>query len=488
MELGFITDAGPLGLAALFVVAVDLIAVVVGLTLIYDERDPSTTLVWLLVLVALPGVGLMLYFLFGRNWRQLAKRNSRRLEAAERGHRIVRPSYERYAEEAAAHVHDDLLARRLIRSIQTQNGSRPLPCAHLEIMASGAEKFERLFFDIETAEHSIHLEYFIWEHDELTARLCTLLAEKVAQGVQVRVLHDWVGSLPFSKAQLKVLAAAGGQVVADAASWEKINYRNHRKIAVIDGVVAYTGGMNMGQEYIDGGRRFESWRDTHLRFGGPLVLEMQRLFVQRWYENTGEDLFTEDYFLPAERLDSPDTVWAQIATSGPESHWQVIRNAFVLAIASAETRVWVQSPYFVPDAGVMDALSAQSLAAVDVRLMMTGHPDKKLPWWAAFSYLRTFTHSGGRAYQYDAGFFHAKALTVDGRIAVLGTANIDIRSFMLHNELMIFFYDEGVARAQDAIFEEDLERCHVVTSDALNDRGRFFRFRGALARLASRML
>lgn len=471
-------------LSVVFYIAV--IAIV--LTLIYEERDPSTTLAWILVFIMLPGLGLVLYFLFGRNWRRLGRRNRRRQESRERGHRVVRPLYERYAPQATAALADYPLATRIARAIQTQNGTRPLPCARLEIMVSGAEKFERLYKDIESARHHVHLEYFIWEDDELTKRFCDLLEYKVAEGVEVRVLYDWVGSLPYSKRGLRRLEAAGARVRADAAQWHKVNYRNHRKIAVIDGSVAYTGGMNMGAEYVDGGSRFATWRDTHLRFGGPLVLEMQRLFCQRWYEATTEDLFSEEYFREPDAADPRELVWAQVAISGPESQWEAIRQAFVLGIASADSRVWMQSPYFVPDQGVMDAMVSQSLAGVDVRFMMTAHPDKKLAWYAAFSYLHAFTHAGGRAYQYEAGFFHCKALTIDGRIAVLGTTNVDIRSFMLHDELSVFFYDEGVAAAQDALFEEDLALCRRVTSDSMHDEGRLVHFRNALARLTSRML
>jgi len=472
-----------------------VLAIVIVLTLIYDERDPSTTLAWVLVLFVLPGFGVLLYFLFGRNWRRIGQRNRRAAAAFERGHRTIRPLYERYADEAAEVCSADRLTERISRAIQSQNATRLLPCTHLELMRSGAEKFERLIADISSAEHHVHLEYFIWEEDDLTGEVCNLLAMKVAEGVEVRVLYDWVGSFPFGKRQLNALKAAGAQVRADSAQWYKINYRNHRKIAVIDGRVGYTGGMNMGREYADGGKRFDTWRDTHLRFGGPLVAELQRLFCQRWYEVAGEDVLTPAYF--PQLADEPDVAgeamglpvaWAQLAVSGPESHWEAIRQAFVLAIASAETRVWVQSPYFVPDQGVMDALVSQSLAGVDVRLMMTGIPDKRLPWWAAFSYLRTLTHAGGKAYQYEAGFFHCKALTIDGRIAVLGTTNFDIRSFALHDELALFFYDEGIARTQDVVFEEDAEKCRTLTNDDMRDRGRIWRFRNAMARLTSRVL
>lgn len=468
--------------AALYVVVLAIV-----LSLIYDERDPSTTIAWTLVLFSLPGLGVVLYFMFGRNWRQIGKRNRRRLAAFERGHRIIRPLYEEYAADAAA-IAQDSLSGRVSRAIQTQNGTRPLPCAHLEIFREGAEKFSRLLRDIEQAERFVHLEYFIWEQDELTARFCDALAAKVAEGVEVRVLYDWVGSLPYGKSQLRQLKAAGAHVHADAAQWYKLNYRNHRKIAVIDGTVAYTGGMNMGAEYVDGGSRFERWRDTHVRFGGPLVHELQRLFCQRWYEVAEEDLISARYFPTCDPVDPLELVWSQLAVSGPETQWEAIRRAFVLAISSAETRIRVQSPYFVPDQGVMDALVAQSLAGVDVRFMMTGRPDKKLAWWAGHSYLHALTHASGRAYQYMAGFFHCKGLTIDGKIAALGTANFDIRSFMLHDELMIFFFDEGVAIAQDAIFEEDMEQCVTVTADNLHDQGRMIRFRNALARLSSRML
>ena len=466
-------------------------AVILGvmLTLIYEERDPSTTLAWMLILLLLPGIGVVVYVLFGRNWRLIARTDRLRIEALRLGDQILAPVYARHAEGMAAlERRDPPLIGRLITAIRTQGGTQPLPCIDLEIFPSGAEKFERLFRDIESATDHVNLEYFIWEQDALTRRFCDLLAEKVAQGVEVRVLYDWVGSITYGKRQLKALRKAGAGVSADAAKWTKLNYRNHRKIVVIDGRIAYTSGMNMGQEYIDGKPRYDSWRDTHVRFGGPLVADLQRLFAIRWLRATRENLFVERYFPMLDDEIATNAVWAQVANSGPESSWAAVRNAFLIAIASAEKRVQIQSPYFIPDEGIEDALVAQSLAGVETRLMMTGVPDKRIPWWAAFTYIDDFVRGGGRVFQYQAGFFHPKTMTIDGLVAVIGTTNFDIRSFELHDELSIFFYDEGVASSQDAIFEEDLASSAEYTLDDARGVRRLQRLRNALARLSSRVL
>lgn len=483
MNLVFLETYGLLG-AAFYAVVIGLI-----LMLVYEERDPSTTLAWGLILVLFPGFGLILYVLFGRNWRIIARSDRKRIAALARGDEMLAPMYARHAEAASElEAVDPPVVGRLVSAIRAQNHTEPLPCADLEIFASGGEKFDRLYRDIEAAQHHVHLEYFIWEQDELTGRFCTLLAEKVRQGVEVRVLYDWVGSIGYGKRQLKELRKAGGRVAADVAKWTKLNYRNHRKIAVVDGHVAYTGGMNMGQEYIDGKPRYASWRDTSIRFGGPLVADLQRLFAERWLRATDEDLFLAAYFPDLEHDPSSNTVWAQVVHSGPESHWEAVRNAFLIAIASAEQRIHVQSPYFVPDQAIEDALISQALAGVETRLMMTGVPDKRLPWWAAETYTDDFAEAGGHVLRYTAGFFHPKTLTIDGCVTFIGTTNFDIRSFSLHDELSIVFYDRRVAESQDAIFEDDLARCTEVTFDELRSVSRPARMRNALARLSSRML
>jgi len=472
------------------VVAFYALCVIIVATVIYEERDPSTTLAWVLVFLAVPLLGFVLYILLGRDQRVEAARDKRRRHAQDRGREVITPIYSRFAEEATLlETTRPAIVGRLVRAIRTMTGAGPLPCTDLAILAGGAEMFERLYRDIEAANDHIHLEYYIWEDDELTRRFCDLLGEKARAGVEVRVLYDWVGSIRYGKEQLSGLRRAGARVHADAARLLRLNYRNHRKIVVIDGRVAFTGGANFGQEYIDGGSRFASWRDTSIRFGGPLVADLQRLFAVRWMRVTGEDLFSTRYFSdPDPEAATGKPVWAQVVYSGSESRWESIREAFLIAIGSATSRVRVQSPYFVPDQGVMDSLVVQSLAGVDVEVMMAGVHDKRIPWWAAFTYIDDVLEAGAVVEQYQEGFFHAKTMTIDGSVAVIGTTNFDIRSFSLHDELSIFFYDKGVAAAQDAIFEADLAACRTLTASEVANLPRPIRFRNALARLVSRVL
>lgn len=473
----------------LVVAAFYAVCVIIVATVIYEERDPSTTLAWVLVFVAVPLLGFVLYILLGRDLRLGSVHDKRRLVGEARGREAVAPVYERFAGTSAAlETGGPPIVGHLVRAIRALNGTEPLPCSDLAIFASSADKFERLYRDIESATDHVHLEYYIWENDELTRRFCDLLADKVRAGVQVRVLYDWMGSLPYSKAQLNTLRRAGAQVHADAARILKLNYRNHRKIVVVDGTIAFTGGVNLGQEYVDGGRRFDAWRDTSIRFGGPLVADLQRLFAARWMRVTGEDLFSPRYFPAPEVRTTGEQVWGQVAHSGSESRWESIHHAFLIAIGSAKDRVRIQSPYFVPDQGLMDVMVAKSFAGVDIELMMAGVHDKRLPWWAAFTYINDLLDAGGAVFQYQAGFFHAKTMTVDGSVAVIGTTNFDIRSFSLHDEVSIFFYDEGVAKAQDAIFDADLAACRVLTACEVERLAWPIRLRNALARLISRVM
>ncbi|MDO8964610.1 MAG: cardiolipin synthase [Coriobacteriia bacterium] len=471
-------------------IAVYVYVIGVAVLLIWEDRDPTTTLAWLLLLIFLPVLGIPLYLLFGRNWRW-------RRRASRIAHEIDTASATFMDPIRAANA--DLIATchpsmqgsdiaKISHSIEAQCGATPLPARSVDVIASGEEKFRRLIEDIDGARSFVHLQYFIWECDGLTGHVVDALKRKVAEGVEVRLTYDLVGSLWYGKEQLRALEAAGAQVRADITNVNKLNYRNHRKIVVIDGCTGYTGGFNVGQEYIDGGRRFPAWRDTHLRITGPFVAELQRLFAGRWYESTGESLFSDRYF-PCDRLgiDEPRFV-LQIEHSSVESEWEAIRQSFILAITNANERVWISSPYFVPDAALYDAMVATALSGVDVRLVMTGWPDKRIAFWAAHSYYRRFLEAGGRIYQYRAGFYHPKAITFDGAYCTIGTANFDVRSLQLHSELTVWMFEREITAVQDRLFEADMAASHEITLDEVRRYSAVRRFRNSLMRLGAKML
>jgi len=464
--------------------------VVIVVILIYEDRDPSTTLAWLLILLFLPVVGIPLYFFFGRVWPW--RRYRRRIDALNdaEAHRVLPAIYAEHllwSNERRAR-YDGTDVAKIITMIERQSDGHPLPATSVEVFTSGAEKFDRLIADMEAATDHIHLQYFIWERDELTARVADVLRRKVAEGVECRVMYDFVGSLLYPKDELKSLERAGVEVEADLTKLNEINYRNHLKISVIDGRVGYTGGMNMGQEYIDGGKRFDLWRDTHVRISGPFVAELQRLFVERWFVNRKENLWTERYF-PRQELGEPDAaIMLQLVHSSVGDEWESVKQTFLHAVASADRSVFIQSPYFVPDQSFHDALLTACHGGIDVRFMMTGVPDKKIAFWAARTYIPKVLAAGGRFYQYTAGFFHAKSLAVDSTFCALGTANIDVRSFSLHDELMVFIYDEEITRQVESQFEADMAYCRELTLEQLERENLFARFRNSVARLASRAL
>jgi len=461
----------------------------VAIVVISDEREPTETLAWLVVLFAFPVVGLVFYFLFGRNWKKIAQRSPWTKEILALG----RPTMDRVWGKYSA-VEDDLLAwatplgyAPIIKTALAADTTHVLPAYDVRILRDGGVKFAALKEDLRNAKDTINLQYFIWERDKLTAELSAILTERVRAGVEVRMLTDFVGCMMFKKDEIKQMQAAGVQFHSDLPDWRKINYMDHRKIVVIDGVVGYVGGLNVGQEYIDGKPRYESWRDTHSKFTGPAVADLQKLFAARWHENSRENLFTERFFpleYPQDGAMTPTVTVAQ----GVELLWDPARRVHEAGMAAARERIWIQSPYFIPTPDIYEIMINQALAGKDVRLMMTGVPDKTMPWRAAHSFFHRFLLAGGRIYMYNAGFFHGKTLTIDGEICVIGTMNMDIRSLALHKELMAWYFSKEIAAEHDAIFEDDMTKCSEVTLQTIATWSAAFKLRNSVSRLMSNLM
>jgi cardiolipin synthase len=477
------------GLAVIGPLVFLVYVVVVAIVLINDQRDPTKTLSWLLLIYILPGLGLVMYFFLGRNFRKKTLRSGWWKRVAEAAQPVRDSIVGRYSDDIAE---GEATAKALgfeevVRVAEAGERSFPLPAYDVRIMPSGAEKFEQLKKDLAAAQESINIMYFIWERDELTRALIDILIDRARAGVEVRMLNDFIGNIQYKKDQLKELKDVGGRVSYDVSALGQANYRNHQKIVVIDGVKGYTGGCNVGQEYIDGGSRYATWRDTHVCYDGPAVAGLQALFARRWLAVEEESLFTERFF-PAEYPVGQRKSVALTVSTGIDSTWEVARRAHVVGMGEASERIWIQSPYYVPTADIHMAMVNAALSGVDVRLMMTGIPDKKSAWYAANTYMEPFLAAGGRVFQYTAGFFHAKTMTLDRKVCVIGTQNLDIRSLELHKELMVWFLDPELAREHDRIFEADMEHCREVTLAELEAQTGLQRFRDSAYRLASNLL
>ena len=463
----------------------------VVIALATDDRDPSTVLAWLFVILLLPVLGLVAYFFIGRNFRRDSPRRtkaSQQMSAVEKTSLAPVMAANTAFTEATKAALEGTAGARVEATGRTEGTAVPLPADTVDVYFTGAEKFPALIADMAAAQRYIHLMYLIWKRDELTATITEVLLERLAAGVEVHILYDWLSCLTYKKNELKRLAAAGAVVAPCYKRLPQFNYRNHMKMAIIDGEVVYSGGMNMGQEYIDGGPRFDAWRDTHFRMTGPVVAPYLMLFTATWLFNGGKKDLATAYMPPPAEHGRGDGIPVQVLYSSVETTFKTIRDVFITALMNARRRIWIQSPYFVPDEPLMTAMCTAAASGVDVRFMMTGVPDKKIPFYAAQAYYPQLLRAGVRVYQYKAGFLHAKTVTVDDQLAIIGTCNWDIRSIILHDEVVSVFYDESIARQAADHYERDITDCIEVTPAGLAKLSRRVRFRNSVYRLFSRLL
>lgn len=456
--------------------------------IVSEDRNPTAALAWLLVLIALPVLGLVLYFFFGRNWPEITQRSPATRRVREAVGRFMPTVYRPHRSWARALAADEdrPWVRRNIHLVDQKLATPPLPVRTCDFHGNGEEYFDALLADLAGAHRFVHMSYFIWKQDALTARITEVLLDRLAAGVEVRILNDFLGCLRHPKDEMKRLAEAGAIVKADVTGLARLNYRNHRKITVVDAEIGHTGGFNVAQEYIDGGKRFPGWRDTGMRITGPGVADLEKLFDIRWLEAHGEDLFDARYY-PDPSLPSGD-IMVHTVHHGYDDPWHTLTRSYQLAISGARDRVLLQSPYFVPDQSTLDALVNAAAGGVRVDLMTTSWIDKKIPWWAAESFFEPFLAAGGRIWQWEKGFFHAKSLTIDGTACAVGTLNLDIRSLRINKELMVWVYDPEVAARHEQLFLDDLRDCRELTLDEVRSWGRGRRLRNSASRLFSNLL
>jgi cardiolipin synthase len=432
------------------------------------KKNSTSAVAWCLLVLLLPLLGPFLFLLFGYQhvaFPLLRKRRHRRLFQ-------VRHPVQKEQPDAEPDAGPDGCCRSLQRLAQRVGATRLLQGNHVTFYHDGTSAYEAMRDAVRAARHHIHLEYFIFQPDEAGRAFVELLARKVREGVEVRLLYDAMGSHRLRGRFLSELTAAGGRCclflpINLLRRRIQVNLRNHRKILVVDGQVAFTGGFNIGDEYLGRSPFFGPWRDTQLRLEGPAVAALQRLFLEDWDFAASEDLGGPDYY-PAVRADGPYPV--QVVESGPDRELKAIREVYFAAILEARERLWIASPYFVPDAGLLDALCLACYRGVDVRLLTLFQPDKWVPFLAARYYWGDVLQAGGRVYQYTRGMMHSKVVLVDGRWASVGTANLDNRSMYLNFEVNCLIHSAAATAELEAAFLRDLETAIRVERHAFSRR------------------
>ncbi|WP_020559616.1 cardiolipin synthase [Thiofilum flexile] len=446
------------------IIILDLLIIAILLPIvIMQRRESGATLAWALAIIFLPIVGLLSFWLFGTTRLYFRKRKRRKVEAE------LAPDIKRLKLDIQQEAQLIGLPPSLVHLAHQLDKIGPSEGNQIQLYRQGAITFDAIKAAFEAAEHHIHVLYYIWEPDATGKRMRDALMRAAKRGVEVRVLVDDVGSRKTRHRFFTPLQQAGGQVgrflkVNLLSRRININHRNHRKIIVIDGEIAFTGGMNIGDVYAG---LAEPWLDLHAQIRGPVAKDLQETFCEDWYHATGENLVKNIYFPPTPLEGS---VSAQFLASGPaDQSWQAIYTLLFAAMGMATERIWVETPYFVPDRPLMMALQTAALRGVDVRILLPAKSDHPLVYYAGRSFWDDLLLAGARIFEYYPAMIHAKAVMIDSHFATLGSTNMDQRSFRLNFEGNLFIYDAAIA-AQ--LRQDFLALCDVTHEATLETRRR----------------
>ncbi len=422
------------------------------IVIILDNRNPLKTMSWILVLTFLPIIGLLLYFFFGRSQRHehiISKKGYNLL--------LKKPTAEYLTQEKSE---SSTHFSQLITLFRTTNQALPFDGNRVEIYTTGASMLESLLRELKRATHHIHLEFYIFENDSIGEAMRNVLIEKAKMGVEVRLLYDDVGCWHVPHSFFEPLREAGAEVrsflkVRFPLFTSKVNYRNHRKIVVIDGRIGFVGGMNLADRYVHG-LPWGIWRDTHLLLEGRAVHGLQTTFLLDWYF-VDRTLLTSLPYFP--KIESCGNSLAQVVTSEPIGPWKEIMQGLVRAIASAQKYFYIQTPYFLPTESIALAMQTAALSGVDVRLMLPARSDSRLIHLGSCSYVTDMLRAGVKVYFYQKGFLHSKLMVSDDKFSTVGSTNVDFRSFEHNFEVNAFLYDSETALQMRKIFLQDQRNC-----------------------------
>lgn len=481
----------PLSLFEIILTTIYLINFILVIDLIFrGKRNIDNTLTWIVILVLVPPVGFILYAMFGRS---IAKNNMFRVK--EKEDKVIKNKILESYVEIESNLDPYLDENKdIIYTLANSNNAHFTADNDVDIYPESNMFFNSLLEELKKAEEYINIQFYIFKDDRIGKEIIEILKEKAQAGVEVRLLYDAVGGRNLSKKAVKEMKEAGVQVANFFPSFLNIinfniNFRNHRKIVVIDGKVGFVGGFNVGDEYLGRDPKFGEWRDTHIKLTGSCVIDLSMRFLLDWRYTTKENLDLAKYFTK-KREKSTGNVGIQIVSSGPDiTELDEIKYGYMKMIQKARDYVYIQSPYLILDKTLMETLKVACLSGVDVRIMIPSKPDHPFVYWASYSYAGELLDYGAKIYTYgEDAFLHAKTIVYDDSVASIGTANMDIRSFELNFEVNAFIYSEEKAREQRMIFERDIENSREITKEIYENRSTYIKIKESISRLLSPVL
>ena len=467
-----------------------IIALGTAIFIVLHNRNPTKTLSFILALIALPFIGIFVYYFFGQEYRKskIFKRED------VYSHKRIKEWEKKFLfqEEEIKHIDHPIVAKKskLVNLLQNNQKSSITFDNDVKILQNAENKFSALFDDLRQAENHIHLEYYIFNDDVIGGKLMDVLCEQSQKGISVKVIYDYVGSEMTNKG-LNKMKAAGIEVYAFMPVWfpnltRRLNYRDHRKIIVIDGRIGYVGGVNICDLYVNSENSKFYWRDTHARIEGHAVKSLQTQFLYNWDFLTSEEVEIKEEYYPTVIVGQHVPV--QIAASGPDTDFPNIMEAMLTAITTAEKSIYITTPYFVPNDEILTALCTASRSGIDVKIIIPLKGDSWAAKYATNSFIEQMLESGVQVYHYCKGMVHAKTMVVDGILSTVGTCNMDNRSFLLNFEVNALFYNKEISEELTRFFEEDLEECSQNTLEEWRQRPVISKIKESICRLWAPLL
>lgn len=458
--------------------------------LILEFRNPSKTVAWLFILFCFPIIGFVLYYFVAQDYKKRKKlrRRGTRLFQEMKG-KLWRQA--KIVESVQEMHNPEFHHQERLFNLLTHLSESPITgCNATKVLTDGEDTYDAILREMEKARNHIHIEYYIFRSDEVGKRFKDVMIRKANEGVKIRMICDGLGSYYLKNEFINELKEAGIQFYfflppLIATIDRRVNYRNHRKIVVIDGTVGFLGGINVGEDYLGLYPKLGEWRDTHLQIEGDSIYFLQNTFLTDWRLASGERI-SDPALFPEHTCTQNEQV--QILTSGPDEHWDAIQEMCFEAIAVAKKRVWITSPYFIPDPSVYTALKTAAVSGVEVKIIIPYRSDSKLVHLASLSYVEELLHAGVEFYQYTKGFIHAKVMIVDNLLATVGTANMDMRSFFYNFEMTAVLFDQAPILRLMNDFEVDLTHCRPISLREFAKRPRLQKGAEMLTRMLSPLL